>query len=207
MAASSNRRSVMTLYSDPRHPDSHRVRMVLAEKGISVEIVDADSSEPGEELLELNPYGNLPTLVDRDLVLYESRIIMEYLDERFPHPPLLPVDPVMRANSRLFLHRVDEDWFRPMMTILRDGDPDGSDRKVLKESLVRSAPIFAAHPYFMSDELTLVDCSISPLLWRLPMMGMKLPAQCKPLLEYAARMFKRKSFQDSLTELEKEMRD
>ncbi len=207
MAASSNRRSVMTLYSDPRNPDSHRVRMVLAEKGITVEIADADPTEPGEEVLELNPYGTLPTLVDRDLVLYESHIIMEYLDERFPHPPLLPVDPVQRANSRLFLHRVDEDWFHPMMAILKDGDPDSSRRKVLKESLVRSAPIFGAHPYFMSEELTLVDCSIAPLLWRLPMMGLKLPQQCKPLLEYAARLFKRKSFQDSLTELEKEMRD
>lgn len=207
MAASSNRRSVMTIYSDPRSPDSHRVRMVLAEKGITVEILDADPSDPGEEVLELNSYGSLPTLVDRDLVLYESRIIMEYLDERFPHPPLLPVDPVHRAHARLFLHRVDEDWFRPMQAIIANGDPDGGARKRLRESLITTAPVFGAHPYFMSEELTLVDCSIAPVLWRLPMMGIKLPQQSKAIVEYAARVFKRKSFRDSLTELEQEMRD
>ena len=207
MAASSSRRSVMTLFSDPRCPDSHRVRMVLAEKGITVDILDTDPSDPGEDMLEYNSYGNLPTLVDRDLVLYQPQIIMEYLDERFPHPPLLPVDPVQRANSRIHLHRVDEDWFRPVQAILANGDPDGSARKRLKESLVKTAPVFEAHPYFMSEELTLVDCSIAPLLWRLPMMGVKLPSAAMPIVEYAARVFKHESFKASLTELEMEMRD
>lgn len=207
MATSSSRRSVMTLFSDPRCPDSHRVRVVLAEKGITVDILDTDPNDPGEELLESNPYGNLPTLIDRDLVLYKPSIIMEYLDERFPHPPLLPVDPVQRANARMFLFRVERDWFDPMQRILKEGDEDGSLRRQLKTSLIETAPVFDAHPYFMSEELTLVDCSIAPLLWRMPMLGIKLPPQAMPILTYSARLFKRPSFGQSLTELEREMRD
>jgi RNA polymerase-associated protein len=197
----------MTLFSDPRCPDSHRVRVVLAEKGITVDILDTDQNDPGEEMLEHNPYGNLPTLVDRDLVLYKPSIIMEYLDERFPHPPLLPVDPVQRASARIFLHRVECDWFEPMQKILAGEDESGDVRKELKRSMVETAPIFEAHPYFMSEEITLVDCSIAPILWRMPMLDIKLPAQAMPILSYAARLFKRPAFVQSLTEFEKEMRD
>ncbi len=206
MTVSPNRRSVMTLYSDPRQITSHRIRMVLAEKGITVEIIDANANDPKDEVHEYNPYGNLPTLVDRDLMLYESHIINEYLDERFPHPPLLQVDPVLRANARLYIYRIDQDWVAPMQAIADGAENSEQLRKQLRESLISAAPIFAAHPYFMSEELTLVDCNIAPLLWRLPMVGVKLPTQAKPILEYAARIFKRKSFQESLTELEKEMR-
>jgi RNA polymerase-associated protein len=141
---------------------------VLAEKNITYEIEDIDPLNMPEDLMELNPYGSLPTLVDRDLRLYESRIIMEYLDERFPHPPLLPVDPVSRSTSRLLMYRVDRDWYR-LMDIIMEGRKDAAKaRKELRESLISTAPVFAAKPFFMSDEFTLVDCAIAPLLWRLP---------------------------------------
>ncbi|MET0046218.1 MAG: glutathione S-transferase N-terminal domain-containing protein [Sedimenticola sp.] len=207
MAVVANKRSVMTLYSDARSPYSHRVRLVLAEKSITVEIMDTDPVDISEDIMDLNPYGTLPTLVDRGLTLYESRIIMEYLDERFPHPPLLPVDPVTRASSRLFMHRVDHDWYTLMDEILAGGKGATKARKELRESLTVSAPIFAAKPFFMSDDFTLVDCSIAPILWRLPMMGVELPAAAKAVDEYAQRMFERESFKECLTEAELEMRE
>jgi RNA polymerase-associated protein len=206
MALVANKRSVMTLYSDTQSPYSHRVRMVLAEKNITVDIIDADPQELPEDVMDLNPYGTLPTLVDRGLTLYESRIIMEYLDERFPHPPLLPVDPVSRANSRLFMYRVDRDWYTLMDTILAGGKAATKARKELRDSLTVTAPVFAAKPFFMSDDLTLVDCSIAPLLWRLPTLGVELPSQAKAVSDYGLRIFERSSFQESLTELEQEMR-
>ncbi len=207
MAVVANKRSVMTLYSDPQSPYSHRARMVLAEKKITVEINDVDPLNLTDDVMDLNPYGTLPTLVDRDLTLYESRIIMEYLDERFPHPPLLPVDPVSKASSRLFMFRVDRDWYSLMDAILAGGKGVAKARKELTESLVTTAPVFAAKPFFMSENLSLVDCSLAPLLWRLPLLGVELPAAAKAVTEYAGRMFERESFQESLTELEREMRE
>ena len=207
MAVVANKRSVMTLYSDAQNAYSHRVRMVLAEKNITVEIQDVDPLNLTDDLMDLNPYGTLPTLVDRDLVLFESRIIMEYLDERFPHPPLLPVDPVSRARSRLLMFRVEQDWYT-LMDKIQAGRKDQvtKARKELRESLSVTAPVFEAKRYFMSDELTLVDCVIAPLLWRLPALGVELPAQAKAIKEYAARLFDRESFKSSMTELEAEMR-
>jgi RNA polymerase-associated protein len=202
-----NKRSVMTLYSDPFNPYCHRVRVVLAEKNITVEIQDIDPLNMPEELMELNPYGSLPTLVDRDLKLYESRIIMEYLDERFPHPPLLPVDPVSRSSSRLLMYRVDRDWYRLMDIILEGKKEAAKARKDLRESLIATAPVFDAKPFFMSDEFTLVDCAIAPLLWRLPSMGVDIPASAKGVHNYAVSLFKRESFIQSLSEAEQEMRD
>ncbi|MFC1603133.1 glutathione S-transferase N-terminal domain-containing protein [Pseudomonadota bacterium] len=206
MAVVSNKRPVMTLYSDAMSAYSHRVRVVLAEKNITVDIIDVDPLDPPDDIMDLNPYGTLPTLVDRDLTLYESRIIMEYLDERFPHPPLLPVDPVSRASARLFMHRVDTDWYTKMDRILAGGAKATAARKEFKESLIAAAPIFTAKPFFMSDDLTLADCSIAPLLWRLPEFGIELPAQANSVLEYAQRMFERESFQESLSEAEREIR-
>jgi len=205
--AAANKRSVMTLYSDPSNPYCHRVRVVLAEKNITYEIEDIDPLNMPEELMELNPYGTLPTLVDRDLRLYESRIIMEYLDERFPHPPLLPVDPVSRSTSRLLMYRVDRDWYRLMDVILESKKEAAKARKELRESLLTTAAVFSAKPFFMSDEFTLVDCAIAPLLWRLPMLGVEIPASAKGLHQYAANLFKRDSFKQSLSEAEHEMRD
>jgi len=207
MTVVANKRSVMTLYSDARSPYSHRVRLVLAEKNITVEIVDTDPVNISEDIMDLNPYGSLPTLVDRDLTLFESRIIMEYLDERFPHPPLLPVDPVSRASSRLFMHRVDHDWYSLANQIQAGGKPATKARKELRESLIATAPVIAAKPFFMSDCYSLVDCSIAPLLWRLPLLGVELPAQAQAVDDYATRLFERDPFQQSLTEAEREMRE
>lgn len=207
MAVVANKRSVMTMYSDPSSPYCHRVRLVLAEKSITVEIKDVGPLDIAEDIMDLNPYGTLPTLVDRDLTLFESRIIMEYLDERFPHPPLLPVDPVSRANSRLYMHRVSKDWYTRMEEILGGGKGAARARKELRESLIATAPVFTHKPFFMSEDFSLVDCSIAPLLWRLPALGIELPPQGKPILDYAARLFERESFQESLSVIEHEMRD
>ena len=204
------KRSTMTYYSDARDHYSHRVRIVLAEKGVSVEMIDVDPKNKPEELAELNPYNSLPTLVDRDLALYETKVMMEYLDERFPHPPLLPVYPVARAQSRLWMARIEKDWC-PLVDIIASGknkEAAAKARKELKESLLAVAPIFAEMPYFMSEDFTLVDCCLGPILWRLEALDIKLPKtkQSKPLQDYMDRLFVRESFQESLSELEKEMR-
>ncbi|MEY6433841.1 glutathione S-transferase N-terminal domain-containing protein [Thioalkalicoccus limnaeus] len=196
----------MTLFSDPSCPFCHRVRIVLAEKGIAVEIVDVDAQNLPDEVMDFNPYGSVPTLVDRDLRLYESRIIMEYLDERFPHPPLLPVDPVARANARLFMYRVDRDWYSLFGQIVKgDRDRSAQARKELRESLIATSPVFGAKPFFMSDEFSLVDCCIAPLLWRLATVGIELPATAPAVRGYAQRLLQWPSFQRSLTEAEREM--
>ena len=207
MAVVATKRSVMTLFSDPADIHSHRVRVVLAEKNVTCDIVDVDPLNLPEDVMDLNPYGSVPTLVDRDLALYDSRIIAEYLDERFPHPPLLPVDPVSRASSRLYMYRVEKDWYSKVDTILAGGKAATKARKELKETLTTSAPIFAAKPFFMSDEFSLVDASIAPLLWRLPALGVELNgAAAKAVNTYAASLFKRPGFLLSLTEAEREMR-
>lgn len=196
----------MTLFSDPKCPYCHRVRMVLAEKKISIEIVDVDAQDLPARVLEANPYGTVPTLIDRDLALYESQIIMEYLDERFPHPPLLPVDPVGRANARLLMFRIDRDWYAPVRQIVHgDGKAAAAARVALRDGLTTSAPIFAASPFFMSEEFSLVDCCIAPLLWRLPALGVDLPAAAVAVTEYSTRLFERPSFRRSLSEAEREM--
>jgi len=208
MAVISNRRSVMTLFSKPNDPWSHRTRLVLAEKSINIDIVDVDDGNLPEDLLDLNPYSSVPTLVDRDLVLYDSRVIIEYLDERFPHPPLMPVDPVTRAQFRLALYRIERDWYT-----LAEDIGQGNDRKpiaravrTLEESILSSVDIFAAKRFFLSDEFSLVDCTIAPVLWRLPAFGIKVPPHAKPIQRYMDEVFSRPSFQASLTELEQEIR-
>lgn len=206
MSVVSNKRSVMTLYSDPQSIDCHRVRFVLAEKNVTVDIIDVDPLALPEDVMDLNPYGTLPTFADRDLTVYDAMIAMEYLDERFPHPPLLPVDPVSRTASRLLQYRVNRDWYSLVGRILAGGKDATKARKELKESLISTAPIFDARPFFMSEEFSLVDCSVAPLLWRLPMLGVDPGPKAKPLQAYAERIFSRQAFQDSLTELEREMR-
>ena len=204
------KRSSMTFFSDSTSQYSHRVRIVLAEKGVTVDLVEVDGAHPPAELAELNPYNSLPTLVDRDLVLYESKVMMEYLDERFPHPPLLPVYPVARAESRLYIHRIEKDWCSLVDAILntRSDNVVKKSTKELRESIMGIAPIFAEKPFFMSEEFTLVDCCIAPVLWRLPSLGVDIRPgkQSKPLLDYMDRLFKRDSFQESLSEQEREMR-
>lgn len=205
------KRSSMLFYSDGYSQFSHRVRIVLAEKGVTVEIVDVDIYDKPEDLAALNPYNSLPTLVDRDLVLYEPNIMMEYLDERFPHPPLFPVYPVARAQSRLWMYRIDRDWSGLVDKLqAEDGSAAELDkaRKELRESIISVSPIFAEQPYFMSDEFTIVDCCVMPILWRLPEIGIRLPETkaTKHLLEYRDRLFSRESIQQSLSEQEREMR-
>ncbi len=201
------RRSVMTLFSDPRSIQSHRVRLVLAEKHVAVDIVDSDPLHLPEDVVDVNPYGTLPTLLDRELALYEARIIMEYLDERYPHPPLLPVDPVARATTRLYMYRVERDWYGLAEQVAAAGKVAAKPRKELRDSLVATAPVFSHKPYFMNDEFTLVDATIAPLLWRLPFLGIELPpVPAKIINAYALRLFQRDSFRLSLTEAEREMR-
>lgn len=202
------KRSVMALYSGANDVYSHQVRIVLAEKGVSVDILNVDANHPCEDLVELNPYNSLPTLVDRELVLYTSRIIMEYLDERFPHPPLLPVYPVARARCRLMMYRIERDWYSLLDKIRGDDDKLAkSARAELKDGLVGLTPVFAESPYFLSEDFTLVDCCLAPLLWRLPLLGIDLPRSAKSIQEYAERLFERDSFQVSLSEAEREIRE
>jgi len=208
MALVANRRSVMTLFSEATSPFSHQARVVLAEKGITVEIVSVDLDNLPEDLIDLNPYQTLPTLVDRELVLYDSRVIIEYLDERFPHPPLMPVDPVSRAKSRLAMYRIERDWYSLMDDIYTKGEKTAAkSRKMLRDSLTAGAEVFSVMPFFLSEEFSLVDCFLAPLLWRLQDCKVDLPRQAKPVMEYAERIFARESFQASLTELEREMRE
>ena len=203
--------SSMVFYSDGADHYSQRVRLVLAEKGVAVEIIDVDPSNMPEDLADLNPYNSLPTLVDRDLVLYESQVIMEYLDERFPHPPLLPVYPVARAQSRLLMYRIQRDWCGNVDTIVAGRSKDtviDRMRKELRESLIAVAPVFGEKEFFMSEEFTLVDCCVAPILWRLPVLGIDLPPKHgKPIMDYMDRIFSRDSFQASLSEAELDMRD
>ena len=201
-----NRRSVMSLYSEATGPESHAIRFVLAEKAINVEIHHVTPEDKPEELLDLNPYDSILTLVDRDLVLYEPQIIMEYLDERFPHPPLMPVDPVTRANNRLYRYRIQQDIY----SVAKDIDSDdaataANARKELKDQLSIIAPIFAQMPYFMAEDYSLVDCFLAPILWRLPHYQIKLPASAKALRAYAERLFEREAFDASLSEAEREL--
>jgi RNA polymerase-associated protein len=201
----------MTLFSDARDQYSHRVRMVLAEKGVTVEIVDVDPGNKPEDLAEINPYNSLPTLLDRDLVLYEANVIMEYLDERFPHPPLLPVYPVQRALSRLWITRVEREWSGRMDILMAGKGREtmlSKARKELRESIISIAPIFAEKPFFMNEEFTLVDCCVAPILWRLKEVDIALPEKStRPLQKYMQMMFEREGFRASLTESELEMRE
>ncbi|VAW59347.1 Stringent starvation protein A [hydrothermal vent metagenome] len=201
-----NRRSVMNLFTSPICPYCHLVRIVLAEKDITFESLDVDLNEPPEDLSELNPYNTVPTLVDRELVIYDARVIVEYLDERFPHPPLMPVDPVSRAKTRLALLRVERDWYPLMDDILHRGEKSAAKaRKMLRESIVSSNELFAAMPFFLSDEYSLVDSTISPILWRLPILGIDLPDEAQGVKDYMQRIFSRDTFQLSLSESEREM--
>lgn len=199
------KRTIMSLYSDFDDIYSHQVRIVLAEKGVNVEILQVRNGVIPSELAAINPYGSIPTLIDRELVLYEARIIMEYLDERFPHPPLLPVYPVARAEARKMMHRIEQDWYCLMQQIKSENNAEQA-RQQLAESLINLEPVFADKPFFLSDEFSLLDCALAPLLWRLPQLGIEIPAKLKGINAYMQRLFKRDSFQASLTESEKETR-
>lgn len=199
---------LMTLYSSPSCFLSHRTRMVLAEKDIAIDIINVEGDQMPEDLIDLNPYNSVPTLVDRELVLYDSRVIIDYLDERFPHPPLMPVDPVSRAQFRLALYRIERDWYTLAAKLQAGGDRRrlGRVRRQLQESITASSEIFGLKPFFLSDEFSLIDCSIAPVLWRLPAFGVELKGEVQPIRQYMDNLFGRPSFQESLTESEREMR-
>ena len=202
----------MILYSDRDDHYSQRVRIVLAEKDISAEIKESKQDETPDEILSISPYHKLPILVDRDLDIHDPAVMMEYLDERFPHPPLLPVYPVARANSRTLMLRIDREW-SPLFDILIDGTKPEKELMKIREELLHEissiAPTFKEFKFFMSDEFTLVDCFFAPLLWRLPSIGIKLPVNrhLKPLLDYQKSVFERPGFLDSLSSLERDLKE
>ena len=207
MATVTNRRSVMTLFADPKDLQGHSVRLVLMEKDINVEINYVTDENKPEDLNTLNPYGKLLTLIDRDLVLYDSQIMMEYLDERYPHPPLMPVDPVARAANRQLRYRISQDLYSLAFDI-ENGDQLLSEKskKLLKDNLLILAPIFDQFKYFMSDEFSLVDLCMSTILWRLEHWNIRLGLSEKHLTKYAEQIFEMESFQSSLSDYEREMR-
>lgn len=208
--ATVTRRASMTFYSEAADHYSHRVRFVLAEKGVSVDVVNVHANNRPVDLADLNPYNELPVLVDRDLSLYETKVMMEYLDERFPHPPLLPIYPVARAQARLLAYRIEHDWCTQVDQILSGKLKDAALQKVqknLRDSLITVAPIFNEMPFFMSEEFSLLDCMLAPILWRLPVLGIELPERsCKGMVRYMSQLFHRDGFLASLTDVERDMR-
>ena len=201
-----NRRSIMTLYADERDLQGHSVRLVLKEKDINVEVIYINEATKPEDLNTLNPYGNLLTLIDRDLVLYDGQIMMEYLDERYPHPPLMPVDPVSRAANRQFRYRISQDLFTLAKTIESDNDVAAvGAKKQLTDNLLILAPIFDQFTHFMSNEFSLVDLNMATILWRLSHWDIKLGPSAKALHKYGESLFERDSFADSLSPYEKGM--
>ena len=207
MAVSVRGRSTMALYSAETSLDCHRVRFVLAEKGINVDIVNVSVDESAAaDLAELNPYNQAPTLVDRDLVLYDAGVINDYLDERYPHPPLMPVDPVSRAQLRLVHHRVLKDWFSLAYEIeASTGKKSEQAAKRLKEGIIAANDLFRMSEYVLSDELSLVDCTLGPLMWRLAHYGVKLGKPGASVEAYAHRIFSKPSFKTSLTQAERDL--
>ena len=206
-----NRRTSMALFSDPLDHYSHRVRIVMEEKGVSAELINSDINNLSKEIIELSPYATLPVLVDRDVCLYDSIILMEYLDERFPHPPLLPVYPVARAHMRLFIQRIEEDWCTLFDKLLEDNLKDSEKKKIrqdFRSHLIGTISILKEKPYFMSDDFSLVDCCIAPILWRLPLVGIEIKEEAKtrPLHEYMKLILTRPAFLESLSEEEREIR-
>lgn len=197
------KRTIMTLYSENDGIHSHQVRMVLAEKGVNVEVIEARQPDVLADLASINPYGTVPTLIDRDLVLYEARIIMEYLDERFPHPPLFPVYPVARAETRKMMYRIEHDWYRLLNAIFQDNNADHA-REALLANFVGLEPVFADKPWFLSEEFSVLDCVLAPLLWRFPKAGIEIPKTAKAFNAYLERLFAKPSFQASLSDIEKQ---
>lgn len=199
------RRSIMTLYSGTDCVLSHACRIVLQEKDIECEVVYTDPSDTCQELAEFNPYYETPTLVDRDLILYDPFIINEYLDERLPHPPLMPVDPVSRAKQRLMIMRLSRDWLGSFKA-LQENPKDKEAHKVIRDGFISISPLFIEQEYAMGEEYSLVDVILAPLLWRLPVLNIVLPKQAQAVEVYSERLFERQAFQDSLSDTERDLR-
>jgi len=200
-----NRRSTVVMYSDPECIYCHRVRLVLAEKDIQADIVSIDPQHPPADLKEVNPGQSVPTLIDRDLVLYDAKVIIDYLDERYPHPPFMPIDPVSRGRTRLALFSIERDWYSLIGPMAESADSRAEAGKRLSESLTASAEVFAAMPFFLSEEYSILDATLAPLLWRLPHYGIVLPQPAAPVADYARRLLARRGFEKSLSPQEREM--
>jgi len=203
----SNRRSMMGLFSGNTCIRSHQVRFVLREKGITTDIQNVGGKKVPEDLIALNPYASIPTLTDRELVIYDSGVIIEYLDERYPHPPLMPVSPVDRAKVRLALVSLEADIVSTAIELdaALGSRNENSLRKKLKSMLNASLDLFSSNKYFLNDELTVIDCVLAPILWRLEYFGITLGKEQKAIIDYMETVFSHETFQDSLSEDEEEM--
>ena len=206
MALSQRSRTILTLYSARDCIHCHRVRLVLAAKGVTYDLVPVDLDDPPEDLLDLDPYNSVPTLVDRDLVLYDTSVICEYLDERYPHPPLMPVDPLSRARLRLAIVRIENDWLTLVDQIEAGGRPADTARKTLRDELIKNASAFKASKFFLSPEMSLADCALAPLIWRLESLGVQIPKEAHYITDYGERIFRSQGFTRSLTPEEKLLR-
>lgn len=206
MTTDTTRNSHMVLFSAKQSIHSHSCRIVVYEKEVDCYIQYVTTDSDHEELAELNPYNETPTLVDRELVLFEARIINEYLDERLPHPPLMPVDPVSRGRARLYIERVQRDWLNDLKNINDPKSLTSTMRQNIRDGLLAISPAFNEQTYMLGEDYTLVDCYMAPLLWRLPWLGIELPKQAQPILDYADRLFDRPAFSSSLSDIEREIR-
>ncbi|MDR3444749.1 MULTISPECIES: glutathione S-transferase N-terminal domain-containing protein [unclassified Dyella] len=206
MVQSARSRTALALYTTADGIQCHRTRLVLAAKGVSYDRVIVDPAKPPEDLLDLNPYGTMPTLVDRDLSLYNTAVVCEYLDERYPHPPLMPIDPLSRARLRLANVRIELDWLPEMDAIRAGGRPADAARKRLREHLLSTLPLFKASRFFLNPEMSLTDCLVAPVVWRLPWLGVDLGREGKPILDYGERLFASQGYARSMTAEEKAMR-
>lgn len=208
MVASPRMRNALTLFSARDCVVCHRVRLVLAAKGVSYDLIPVDPANPPEDLVDLNPYHTVPTLVDRDLVLYAASVVTEYLDERYPHPPLMPVDPLSRARLRLAMLRMEHEWV-PHVQSIQHGTKAQVEaaRKRLRELVIAALPLFKASKFFLNPEMSLADCAMAPIIWRLPALGVVLPKECKPIEDYGMRIFRNPGFLRSLTPEERLLRE
>lgn len=197
---------MMRLYSGTACPYSHRCRIVLFEKGMDFEVIDVDLMSKTEDVATINPYGKVPVLVERDLVLYEANIINEYIDERFPHPQLMPSDPVMRGRARLFLHRFEQELYSQVEVIGQGGKAADKGRTVIRDNLTQIAQILTKQKFLLGEEFSMLDVAIAPLLWRLDYYGVQMDKDATPLMKYAERLFSRQGFIDALTPTERAMR-
>ncbi|QWT18379.1 glutathione S-transferase N-terminal domain-containing protein [Bacillus sp. NP157] len=206
MVQNARSRTALTLYTSASDIHCHRTRLVLAAKGVAYDRIILKPDVPTPDLLELNPYGTLPTLVDRDLTVYDTLIVTEFLDERYPHPPLMPIDPLSRARLRLATWRIENDWLPEIEAILEGGRGADAARKRLREHLLFSVDLFRASRFFLNPEMSLIDCLVAPVVWRLPWLGVDLGPSGKPIVDYGERLFHSQGFARSLTPEERDMR-
>lgn len=206
MAQTARSRTVLTLYTTADDVQCHRARLVLAAKAVACDRVLVDPSKPPQDLIDLNPYASTPTLVERDLTLFDTSVVCEYLDERYPHPPLMPIDPLSRARLRVTSVRIEKDWLSEIEIIRAGGRAADRARKRLREHLLTSVPLFKASKFFLNPEMSLVDCIVAPVVWRLPWLGVDLGREGKPVMDYGERLFKSPGFVRSMTDQERAMR-